>query len=209
MSSLAFFVKRGMFLPCSRHREIDRCVRLMRSEIRGGGLCHFSQMRQVIPAGAGGSNLFKADLDWRGTCAALWYLANPTHPIWCSVARRDMLLVPTWDNLWKVGRPWDMMDILLNFKESQVSYQNVVKICHWIGIAHWLLICLLCIKLVLVCELFWSILLPHPGFFFPGGGLGVPPAAKILPAPQPTAVPAFWPELVPPTEFCPQKIQKF
>ena len=32
--------------------------------------------------------------------------------------------------------------------------------------------------------------------------------AKILPVPQPTAVPAFWPEPVPPTEFCPRKFQK-
>ena len=48
--------------------------------------------------------------------------------------------------------------------------------------------------------------------FFLGGEDWV---AKILPIPQPTAVPqwtanpTFWPEPVPPTEFCPRKFQKF
>ena len=40
--------------------------------------------------------------------------------------------------------------------------------------------------------------------------LGGPQAAKVLPVlPQLTAVPTFWPEPVPPTEFCPWKLQKF
>ena len=45
---------------------------------------------------------------------------------------------------------------------------------------------------------------------FSWGDWGVPPSRKILPPfPQPTAVPTFWPEPVPPSEFCPWKFQKF
>ena len=40
-------------------------------------------------------------------------------------------------------------------------------------------------------------------------GMEVPQAAKILPLPQPTAIPTLRPEPVPPTEFCPPKFQKF